>query len=145
MYNTHFLSMVKPVLGLAPVTATAGGANDNVAQNGVSIDRLDYYSAIVSVPVTATLTASETATVSVKVQDSADGSTWADFESGDDLVLTGDVGGSTETDIATLKVNLQGADKYIRVVVTCDLSASATDTATFAAIVDLTGSIENPV
>lgn len=145
MYNSHFLSMIKTVTGLTARTITAGGTGDGVAQNGTSIDRQDIYSAIVAVPITAVLAATETATVNVKVQDSADNSTFADFASATELVLTGDTGGSTETDIIQLKVNLQGAKRYMRVVVTCDLSATGTDTATFAAVVALTGAIENPL
>jgi hypothetical protein len=147
MIQTDVGRYVKSVLALAPVQITAGESGDGQAQNGVAIDRLGYLSAVAVVPVSATLGQGNTLTISAKVQDSADGSTgWADYGSGTgNVVLTGGTGGSTETALLELNVNLAGARRYIRVVVTGDLSASSTDTQRFGAVLILGGADVKPV
>lgn len=147
MFPQHLGTYIKNELGLAPISITAGDGDDGVAQEGPAVNRLDFYSAVVGVPVTSTLAEGETATIEAEVQDSADGSTgWKDHgDAAEELVLTGDTGGSTETGIVELDVDLKAAKKYVRAVVTVTLSASETDTAGFAAIVALGGSVEKPV
>lgn len=110
---------------------TAGGAGDGAAVNGVAIDRGALGlpgSALVAIFHQATLAAGQTLSVgAVKVQDSADGASWADFAAlpAPGVVATATGGGQT-----IAKVCLTGARRYVRLVFTADLSAANTDTAT---------------
>jgi len=127
--------------GIDPNTVTAGSGADNVAQNGGTIDRtalkMLHNSVKLQVPVKAVLAAGATFTGTLKIQDSADGTTWADYTyratgatgGSATKVLTGQSGGSTEHGIVELDVDLSGARVKIRGVFTPDLSASGTDTA----------------
>ena len=54
-------------------------------------------------------------------------------------------GGSTETGVAVMRVDLSGVKQYFRCAVTPDLSASGTDTATFGAMFVLGGLQNMPV
>ena len=134
-------SGVSSVFALAPNTVTAGGAGDGVAQNGPAIDRRGFYTAVVAVPVEATLGAGETATISVAVETRADSSAaWEAFASASDVVL--DASGS---DAAELNLDLSGASAEVRAIVTPTLSAGTTDTAAIAAAMILAGAKEVPV
>ena len=146
IYSTHYYDMFKPVLALEPLMFTSGDDEDGVEQEGESIDRLDFAAGQVVIPVVATLQENETATLEVVVEESADESEWVTFEELDDTVLTGDTGGSTESDALRFNVNLQGAKRYVRVNITCTLSdTETTDTVNLSAVMMVTGSSENPV
>jgi hypothetical protein len=135
---------------LATITAAAG--QDNVEQNGPSIDRLGYGSATIAFATRSALTAAKTLTIAATLQDSADGSTWADAPAENQpggVAGGGTVGTVTTTgdshDCVQYDVNLRGLKQYIRVQYTADLSHSGTDTATVACLVILGGPTELPV
>ncbi|PWC96960.1 hypothetical protein [Azospirillum sp. TSO5] len=139
---------LKAKIGSAFVSATAGGTGDNASVNGAAVDRLSSStgalaaSGVFNVFYSATLAATKTLSLTaLKVQDSADGSTWADYltPSAPGVVATGASGGSTETGVSTLAVDLNSARRYVRVVFTPDLSASGTDTASLLATAVLAG------
>lgn len=145
-YTTHYPDMINAELGLVPTSATAGGANDGSEVLGVEIDRQDYFSGVVAIPVTATLSEAETVTIDLVVYDAAEsGGTYGSYKVADTVTLTGGTGGSTETALVELDLNLQGAKQFVQIGVTSTFSLASTDTADFAGVVNLTGAIENPV
>ncbi len=130
---------------VTPFSATAGGSNDAVAQNGAVIDRTLFNNPLSCVVVgiaQSTLTATKTNTVSIKLQDSADGVTFADFGSAPANLVQNATGANVGQIIG--KYNLTAARRYIRAVMTMDLSNTTTDTAIGAAIVILGGEAELP-
>lgn len=126
--------------------ATAGAGTDNSEQTGASIDRTGYLSGTAAIAWTATLASGATLSLTVKEQESADGSTWdtATTVHAAAVVATGESGGSTETGITRVKVNLSGKKKYVRYNVTSDLSAANTDTSVYGALMILGGADEHP-
>lgn len=129
-------------------TITAAGTGDNTQADGLAIDRKDATSASIAIVAKATLAATKTLTVKLVVQDSADGVTFADVAAGLQpggsanstvMTLTGAAGGSTESGLYQLGINLSSLKRYIRVRLTPDLNATGTDTATVAAVVSLGG------
>jgi hypothetical protein len=125
---------------------TAGGADDGVEKDGVGIDRQDFYSGVLAVPIEAVLTESATATVSVTIQESADNSSFSDIDNQpDDLVLTGGTGGSTETGILEHDLDLKALDQYVRAQITVTMSEASGDTAVYGAALALGGSVKKPV
>lgn len=137
-------------LALVATTVTAGGGADDVAQNGVAIDRFASnripQSGKLCVPVEATLGGSETATVALKLQDSADGSTgWADYDYTTDTdQYSPTVINATGNSMVTRNVNLAGAKRWVRAVVTVTMSAASADTAAISATLVLGGWSELP-
>lgn len=115
--------------------ATAGGAGDNTEVDGATLDTmaLPCHAQSVSfvIGARATLAQTKTLTVTANLQDSADGSQWADItDPAAILVLTGATGGSTETGTAKIGYDLTKARRYVRIQATPDLNATGTDTAT---------------
>jgi hypothetical protein len=135
-------------------TATAAGSGDNTEVDGAVIDRKHptegglAMSAKLMLPFTTTLGGAETLKFAVQVQSGAlaDGSDMADYGTGiaTTTVATGDSGGSTETGVAEVDIDLSGAGRYVRVQPTPNLSASGTDTAEWAAIMALFGDSRQP-
>lgn len=122
----------------------AGGAADGTEVTGVVIDRQSFGSGSVNIGAVATLTEAETLSLTVKISQSDDGST---FETATTIAtltgfLTGGAGGSTEMDVSQVGLNLEGYKRYIRIDVTPDLSASATDTAAYVVTAVLGGKKE---
>ncbi len=166
-------NMVIAVNATAHVSATAGGAGNNVAVTGLTIDRntLQPYGAAAAVanamPVgavflvnyEAALGAGNTLSVNaVKIEHSADGSTWSTYVAQTAVVAninadwplagvvdTGATGGSTQRGVVAFGTNLQGAMRYVRFDFTPDLSAASTDTANIAVCAVLSGYGEVPV
>lgn len=142
---TDIASVIAPRIASAFTSATAGGTGDNTSVVGATLDRAALglpLCAEVGVFFSATLAATKTLSITaLKVEDSADGSTWADYAvlTAPGVVATGPTGGGTVSGQATSGVNLSGARKYIRVTHTPDLSATGTDTATTVAIAVLAG------
>lgn len=135
-------------------TLTAGGAGDNTEVNGAVVDRKHptggglAMSSKLLIPFTATLGAGETLKFGIQMQsgDLADGSDMADY--GDPIaatvVATGESGGSTETGVVEVDVDLSGAKRYVRPQPTPDLSAANTDTAEWSALLALFGDSRQP-
>lgn len=117
MYQTHDIgSLVKHVVGTAPAASAAG------AINGAAIDRKDYGSCVLLVATGAETGSPSARSATAKIQDSDDGSTgWAD--------LTGaSVAVSVVSSSGSVKVNLAGAKRYIRVVNTIALTGGTSPT-----------------
>jgi hypothetical protein len=122
-----------PVYALASTAVTAGGGGDNVEIVGATLNLANLpkaESVVFEVPCKAVLAATKTLVVVGKIQDSANGSDWADLvASATLLTLTGGGGGSTEYGVARVGVDLNKARQYVRASATPNLSATATDTA----------------
>ncbi len=136
---------IKNVLAFNYLQVTAGGGADGVAQNGRSVNRLNYLSCVVSVLVSAALASTETASVTIQLQDSADGSTgWANYKAATTIAIAalegGDPNGQVEGDF-----NLSAAKQYVRSLITITMSASATDTADVMASFTFAGEHERPL
>lgn len=143
--GTDPAAIITTRIGSAFVSATAGGAGDNTSVNGTSIDRQAIglpLAAVLTLYFAATLASNQTLSITaLKVQDSADGSTWADYKT---LSAPGAVLSATGSGQSRASVGLSTARRYVRVVFTPDLSASGTDTANVVAGWALTGFNELP-
>lgn len=121
------------VFGADSGNATAGGTGDETAINGTTIDlNAQPMGEVVAFAVgaKAVLAVTKTLTVTGKIQDSADGSTWADVKSFGTLIsLLGGSGGTTERGANLMQIDRARLRRYVRSVVTPDLSATGTDTA----------------
>lgn len=126
--------------GVNPWSVTAGGANDNSDVNGPSVDRRKYRTAIGVMSIVCTLAGSQTATCTLRLQDSADGSTgWADYGAIESLTISD---GSAEYGVIKANRNIDGAKPFVRWVGKIDLSAGSVDTA-IAAVGALYGGAQN--
>ena len=127
--------------------SVAAAASDNSAVTSAAIDRSNYGSCKVIIPWSATLQEDKTFSLTIAVKDCAtsDGS-YADYSTvAKTVYATGGSGGSTSYGTATLDVNLNGAKRYIETVITSDLSATGTDTAFWAANVEMMDPVVAPV
>ncbi|EHJ49501.1 hypothetical protein DFW101_3505 [Solidesulfovibrio carbinoliphilus subsp. oakridgensis] len=129
--------------------ATAGGTGDATEVDGAYIDRQGFSSLKVIIAYTATLAATKTLTVAANLQDatSTAGAGVADFGAAlaTAVVATGPTGGGTVTGVVELDFDVSGADRYVRVQYTPDLTATGTDTATLSAVYVLGGAQVQPV
>lgn len=128
--------------GMASTIATAGGSGDNAEVTGTTIDRLalgQYFrSAIVLIACNdgaGGVGAAETVKVTFNIEHSDD-----NFSSTDDYIQPGATStvianaetiytGTATSGIKAYKVNLSEAKRYVRLMVTPNLSASGTDQA----------------
>lgn len=130
-------------------SATAGGTGDATEKNCAYIDRQGFSSLKVVIAYSAALAEAKTLSIASNLQDatSSAGAGVADF--GDAMasavVATGGTGGSTETGVVELDFDISGADQYVRLQFTPDLSATGTDTATLSAVYILGGAQVQPV
>lgn len=132
----------------AGTDVTAGGAGDGVEVDCAYVDRRGFASMKAVIVYTATLSAGETLSIAANLQDDADGvGVGADYGTAlaNTVVATGGAGGSTETGVVELDVDLRGAKQFTRLQFTPDLSAANTDTAEIAAVYVLGGSADDPV
>ena len=127
----------------APLAIIAAGTGDNTAVTGATINRVDgnslAHSAKVSLIGLAALANTETLSVAIEEQQSADGSSWdtATVVEATTVVATGT--GSNENFVREFDVDLEGKKQYVRYNFTPNLSAGATDTAIVASCVSLGG------
>lgn len=121
--------------------ATAAGAGDATKVTGQTIDRDNFFSASIMISYKTTLAEDETLSFAIERQESEDGTTWdtAVAEQSATVAATGATGGSTEYGVVKIDVNLTAQKQYVRYNVTPDLSASGTDTLTWAAACVLGG------
>lgn len=137
-------SVATPVLASAFTSITAGGAGDNAAIVGGTTDRtaLNSYSSLpraveYAVAWQATLGANNTLSLkTAKIQSSQDGATWSDLQTFTDpgVVATGPAGGGVVSGVTKFGAQIGMAGRYVRFVVTPDLSAANTDTATVVSL-----------
>lgn len=141
----NIAALVSPRLASAVTALTAAGSGDATAIAGIVIDRKALgmpLNAVLTLFFTAVLAATKTLSLgTVKIQDSADGSTFADFLTFTDpgVVATGPTGGGTVNGQVNLAANLAGAKQYLKVLFTPDLSATSTDTASVGALLGFAG------
>ncbi len=116
-------------------TSTAGGTGDATSITGVTIDRAGFgngsmpLSALASVLFEATLASGKTLSIGYAVQDSADNSSWADYQTATSAVAsTGGSGGTTNKGQFNVQVNLTSARRYVRFNYMPTCSATGTDT-----------------
>lgn len=125
-----------------PSTAVAAGSGDATSVTGITVDRFSLGGgslplvANMGVAYEATLASGATLKFGYAVQDSADGSTWADYQTATyATVATGPSGGGAVAGVFDIgSVSLSSARRYIRLNYNPDLSAGGTDTAVARAI-----------
>lgn len=134
--------------GKAGVDATAGGPGDATEVDCEWVDRLNFSSLKAVITYTTTLAATKTLSFAANLQDASasDGTGAADFGTAltATVVATGEAGGSTETGVVELDFDLSGADRYVRLQATPELSATGTDTAEFGVTYILAGASSDP-
>lgn len=145
--NKDVGAYIKPVRAGAEVDVTAGGSGDATEVNSAWIDRKDFESMEFILSYTATLGAAATLALIANVQDADDasGNGAADVSTSflsalsSTTLATGDSGGSTETGVYALGVDLTRLKRYVRVQWTPNLSAANTDTAKLSQLAILGG------
>ena len=122
------------------VVLTAGATEDGVKVTGTTLDRatpggVRYDSTALEVSGLATLAQDETLSFAVEYQDSADGSTWntAVALQASTVAATGGTGGSNETVMVELDLDMSDLERYVRFNVTPAMSAASADTAVWSA------------
>lgn len=147
--NTQGLAETLAARFAAISSATAGGTGDTTEVNGAYVDRQGFSSLKVLIPYSAVLAATKTLSIAANLQDatSSAGAGVADFGSAmaSAIVATGPTGGGTVAGVVELDFDVSGADQYVRVQYTPDLSATGTDTANLAAVYVLGGAQVQPV
>jgi hypothetical protein len=131
----------------ANTAVTAGGSGDATEVTGVIIDRAALgwpESAVLAIPFTAALAASETLSIAYTVASSQ-----ADNLSNPATVRTATAavvatGSGTITGTFEVDLNLRGAGRYVRANFTPDLSRANTDTAALSAVLVFGGSNRLP-
>jgi hypothetical protein len=144
-------SLIAVLRAAANTAVTAGGAGDNTLVTGVIIDRAALgwpESAVLAIPFTTTLAATETLSIGYTVQEGQN-SGLSDAETlktaTPAVVAVGPGGGGTVTGCFEVSLNMRGAGRYVRANWTPDLSRANTDTAALAAVLVVAGTNRVPV
>lgn len=133
----------------SPVLIVAAGTGDATKITGQSIDRYNGValarSAVVTTGYMVELTATKTFALAHEYQDSADNSTWNTAVAIEASTVK-ETGSATTVfrDVDEHTLNLDGLQRYIRINVTPDFSAAATDTGWFMTMVTLGGHDQGP-
>lgn len=130
--NIGFL--LATAVACAMTEATAGGAGDNAAITGETVDRFDKgtpESAVLCLSWAATLAEGETLTLTFTVETGAedDLSDAATLVTDTVVAATGPAGGGSLSGTLNIDVAVRAGGRYCRANVTPDLSAGDTDTA----------------
>lgn len=147
--------LTTPATGVSGGTLVAAGAGDNSAIAGADVNREDFLSGLFLVVCRATLTATKKLSVVGTLQDAPDNGsgaagTYADVAAA--LQPAGVAGGligsiTSAGTVATVfrhPVNLSSLRKFVRLNVTPDLDAGATDTAQVLVCFVGGGAVVNP-
>ena len=132
--NRDLSNLVEAAIVNTNGLATAGGAGNNVARTGLTIDRNAYgvaLGAMVAIAYTAVLGATNTLTIrQCQVEHSPDGSAWSVLRTFPDpgVVATGPAGGGTVNSAVLIQLDLKSANRYVRFDYTPQLSAASVDT-----------------
>ena len=126
---------------------TAAGGDDGVKIIGETINRDTFgmpASALLQTACYYNLADTETLSLAVEIQESADGSSWdtAEVLQAATVFVTAS-GATTAGDVHTTRVGLTGRKQYVRFNCTPDLSASGTDTAVVTGTVAMFGAWDN--
>ena len=156
MRSRDLIAYIVNLAAAAVSTLTAGGAGDNTAINGVALNTNALINAagatVKAESVTflaflqATLGAGNKLTTALKIQDSADGSTFADvvmplgttIQTTVTSVLTNASAGTYQT-VAAVGIPLEYCRQYVRLVATPDLDRANTDVATVTSVAVFNG------
>lgn len=147
---------VGALYGAANTAVTAGGAGDATEVTGVTIDQdtaqatpalkaKDFNALTFVVGFTTTLANTQSLTVTAKIEDSADGSTWATYVDSKTIASVTATANATYTGTGKINADLTGARRYVRVKFTPNLSAANTDTAALSCVALLGGATYLPV
>ena len=124
----------------AATELVAGATEDGVKVTGSSLDRATpgaarYDSMSLELSGVATLAQDETLSFAVEYQDSADGSTWntAVAMQASTVAATGGTGGSNESFVVELDLDMSDLSRYVRFNVTPACSAASADVAVWSA------------
>jgi len=133
----------------APSVITAAAGLDNVKVTGQTVDRKSgtaiAHSAIIATGWLAALTDTKTLSLAHEYQDSADDSTWNTAVAIEAATVKQTAVASTNyRGVSEHNLALSSLSRYIRINVTLDLNAGATDTALFYTIVVLAGWTQVP-
>ena len=134
----------------AASSAVAAGAGDATTVTGVTIDRAGFspslpLSVAAAVLYEATLASGKTLGIGYAWQDSADASTWADYQTATTAVVaTGPSGGGAVAGEFKIPANLTSARRYVRLNFFPHLSATGTDTSVHRAVGAFAGFSRNP-
>jgi hypothetical protein len=129
------------------VDVTAGGTGDNTEVDCAYIDRRNFAALKCVIAYTATLGAGESLQIAANLQEDADG-VGVGVDYGDALAaatVANSVAGGTVTGVVELDVDLAGADRFVRLQFTPNLSRAATDVAELSAVYILAGATNDPV
>lgn len=132
-------------IGVYGHTQVAAAGSDNSEKTSAVIDRDGFDSGDLVIAGISTLTAAETLKATVKIAESEDGTTFAADET---LVTAATLATGATTAAAfayKLKLSLVNRKRYYKLKLTLDLSAGATDTATWGASVNHGGADSFPV
>jgi hypothetical protein len=140
-------------LGSAPgIASTAQTAGANAAINGKTFDRRAqsdrFHSVMIVGQLQATLASGKTASVALKLQDSANDSDWTDYGTALAATQSHDAAGGAITALSNTvhhSVDLATARRYIRMVVTPSMSATDTDTCVATGVMVMGGADAIPV
>lgn len=136
----------KPAYGVNVASITAATTYDNVQQTMAEVDRLGYGTLQVGIHYLTTLAVNKTLKYSMVIHDSdTSGSGFALFKAvtTDTTILTGLQ--TAATGAVFQNVDLSGAKRYVKALVSTDLSASGTDTVQLYLGYNLGGSETLPV
>lgn len=123
-------------------SGVAAGTGDNTELTSAAIDRITsggigYLAGTLNIAYRTSLTAAATLKVTVKIAESDDGSSFGADTTLSNLV-TLETGAQTNKDgTYRLDLNLAAKKRYIRMKITMDLSAGATDVFVYGAMVEL--------
>ncbi len=139
------LSQYRPRF-VAAGEATAGGTGDATKVNGVDIDRTNFLCGKLLITFSAELAEGKTLSFAIEHEDSQDGSTrgTAVVDQASTIAATGGAGGTTETGVVEMDMDLSSAMLFRRYNVTPDLSASSVDTCFWTAALVLGGALQLP-
>lgn len=139
-------AFIEGEFGLAEYTCLAGGAADGVYQTGGNVIDLEALeqrptSAVVIVQYDASLAASETMDIAVKLQhdDVVAMTGAADYTYGPEVTKTAVETGALTNELGAVafSFDLRGIKQFFRVHVKTTMSASGTDTADLSAVIGL--------
>lgn len=133
------LANVKTVYGGLVQVTTATPATITGATFQRIVDGVEFGSIKLVTAYKFQSTDTETLTLKVEIQDSANGSTWNTANTLETKVITGD--GNTLTDTIEHDVDVHGLDIYVRGVIT--VTQSTTDTSDVISVYNVAGATEN--
>lgn len=149
-FQRNIGSFIRAAAGLGASSITAGGAGDNTAITGLTLDRNQFnellLSGVLIVQITPTLADGESVAASCVFEDSADGTTWAVYEGGPPDDVDAQTISESGAQCVQFKCQLGGARRYVRGNPTFNMSATGTDTtAVVGGIWVVGGSDELPI